>query len=972
MLSLALVLAVAALWGFYALSPVNAAPNSTSPSPPPLDIQEIPPPSGFYSLYSSLRPEDVPTATYEWLEIRDTADFEWNLGGRGGGDWDVSRNYQIGFYFPFYEDLYTQFRVSEKGYIFFPKPGVDIGTGRGRPGLIPSNALTGTDDAINNFIAPFADDLFGNPDISRVYVRHDSNPRRTIIEFENMVWCCGRNNPRTFQIILYPNGDIKMQYLKVTNFAGSLDEGLNRVVIVGLENLDGSAGDVYTQGTFLPEVAATWQDEMALRFAYHISGTQAMFIPPERTIWDDPGRKITTTSELYLGAADYVSRSFFLTHTVAVSSNLSISDWLKDLSYPATIGALTGTYSSTQQFVVSIPASVTNIYDMATVTFTAISTDATPYLSATFKLTYGPAHRDLQIAKRLDPDIPPAEGGALRYHLLITNTDQGDSDRAAVAHNVVVTDLLPAGVTYEDCHRSDPWWHRCGSAIQTSEQNSQTLLTLDLGNLHINEVESIWLEVRNHNSTGEILSNMAHVTTTEDIELGYGPNNHAGVTCTVALSATELHLDKDYPHNNNYVAVSQTIPYNIHVYNNGRNNHTGNTPLYNATIVDQLPEGTSFDHAELYYAGPELITDTEGPITPSILGHLHNTLVFTLPFVDNGDWNYATLRLWVNVPPTIPLYTYLTNTATIYHGSESDSDSERIRVVSQYVDPFVEKEASLDDDGNAIPAGPGQDYTFWVHYGTRSIHRRAEGIIITDTLPYSVSLVSVSAAPYLQDSITRTLSDGRVQIIWHQDTIQLNTNRTIWDAIPTDWRGQIAVVVRVDENVPPATQLVNQAVLTYTGDYDPAISTDDTAYVTVEVNSDLYGSQKLVDNPTPRANNAVWYTLLISNTNPTAALPFTVSDTLPEGVLTYITHQSPTTGQVITDDGRLLWTGGTVGPNSTVTLTFQALVTRTATPGQIIHNTFTLTGGNLVIKRGVDITIAPDLLVYLPLVLRQP
>ena len=40
------------------------------------------PHSGVYTMYDTLTPADVPTVTYEWVEIRDSADHVWDLGGR--------------------------------------------------------------------------------------------------------------------------------------------------------------------------------------------------------------------------------------------------------------------------------------------------------------------------------------------------------------------------------------------------------------------------------------------------------------------------------------------------------------------------------------------------------------------------------------------------------------------------------------------------------------------------------------------------------------------------------------------------------------------------------------------------------------------------------------------------------------------------------------------------------------------------
>ncbi len=945
---LALSLSVAGLALFGLLAAIGAHTVArAAPALAPLLRPHLPN-SGVYTLYDTLTPADVPTATYAWIEIRDDYDYRWDLGGRYSGSGDTSALIPIGFVFPFYQDFYTQFRVSEKGYIFFEKEGVEVGSGRGRPDLIPSNNLTGT-DAANNFIAPFADDLYGYPGISYVYVRTDDAPRRTIIEFENIVWCCGLYNPRTFEIILYPSGAIQMQYRKITNFSGSLDDALKKTVVVGLENLDGSAGDVYTQGLFIPTAAEFWQDQMAIRFVPNFTATQAVFLPAHEAIWDDPGRLITTTSNLYLGAGEDVTRSFQLTHTLAVSSNVPITAWAESITYPLAVAAISGTYSTTLQFVVGIPALVTDVNDMAVVTFTAESTDYPPYISATFTLLYGPAWRDLQIAKRLDPAIAPAEGGALRYQVVVTNTDYAGSDRAAVAHGVVVTDLLPAGVEYEDC-RIVYDWASCGGMVTTGTLGSQTVITLDLGTLWVDGVERIWIEARNDNASGTF-NNTAHVTTTADVELGDGPNNHASTQFTVAAAASEMHVEKYYPYDNNYVAAGQAIPYDIYFYNDGSTGHIGNSVRYTVTLTDVLPEGTTFAWAALSYAGPELVKGAEGPIKPTIGCHLSRTLVFTIPYADNGYWNDARLRLWVNVPGDMPIGTRLTNTVTIHDGVSSDSDVEIVTIASRYVDPFVDKEPSHDQAGYVIAPVPGLDYTYWITYGNRSMLTPAAGVMLTETLPPSVTLLSVSPTPYLTGPLTSTLPDGCVQLTW------LPTG----EDIPPGWMGQIAVIVHIGSDVPRGAQIANQIVITYTGEYTPATTLDDTDVVTVEVASDLEGSRKLVSNATPAAGGTVEYSIVISNASLTSTVPFTVSDVLPAGLLTYVGHDTPTTGTIAIGDNAILWTGQIL-TNTEVTLTFRAVVTEVAYVGQVIRNTAVLTSGDLVLSRWADVRVTRGLL----------
>ncbi len=914
----------------------NATPANLPAVPP---ARPANPGSGVYTLYDTLTPGDP--VTYGWIEIQNSADFVWDLQGNNE-DNDVSPTYPIDFYFPFYDQFYTAFRVSENGFIYF---GENVGNGGGVPDEIPGNSigLPGSDD-INNFIAPFAGNFLGYPGVSRVYVRNDSNPRRTIIEFENMVWCCGQYNPRTFEVILTPDGGIKFQYRKITNFPGILDD--NREVRVGLENLDGSRGDVYYQTTvgnpFNPDDAGLWQDKMAIRFERSLSEAMAIFIPDNRRIWEDPGRPITVTGNLYLAASQNVTRSFkVMTSSLVVSSTRPKAEWANNITHTTFIPVISGTFTGTVQFVLTVPVNA-DLSDIATATFVAESVQP-QIVSDTFTIVYGPAHRDLQIQKTLDPNIPPATpDGAFRYRLTITNTDYRNSNRAAIARGVEVTDTLRAGIIYEECRRPPNYqWCNTPTEVETKTLLSgETVFTWHVGTMGVDEVRTIYLELRNGGLPGGTnVVNTGHITLTDGFELGYPDRNSDSTSFSVdPTKKSELNVGKDYPYTfngQNFVGAGQVIPFDIYYYNDGREGHIGNAPI-SATLVDLLPEKTIFDRATRGY------NYTDPQLTPVISGPMSRTLTFNNLTADNGHWNRLHIRLWVTIPQTIPLGTRLTNTVTLGDGLSQDTDIEVVEVTSHYVDPFVDKGPSRDENGEIIPPEPGKDYTYWITYGNRSMLTPATDVIISDTLPASVTLVSASPGRYLTGPFTSTIS-GITVVSWSTNTL------------PPGATGQVIVIVHVGSDVPKGTVLVNQVVVTYTGDFSPSTPLDDTDRLTVEVVSDINDSQKLVNNAQPSAGATVEYTVVVKNTADTA-MPFTVTDQLP-AQLTYVSHDPPAQGGVTVNNGTISWTGGTVGAKSQETLTFRARVTETAQINDVIRNTANIQAGGASINRSIDVTV---------------
>ncbi len=939
-LSIALLISLTGLLvALGSLASASGTPPDTAPAAPP-PARPANPASGVYTLYDSLTGGDVPTATFQWVEINSSADDTWDLGGDFAEDKDLSPSFDIGFIFPFYDNLYTNFRISEKGFLLFDEAGVDVGDG-GLPATIPDGSL-GSDDGANNFIAPFAGDLFGYPNISNVYVRRDTSPRRTIIEFENVVWCCGQNNPRTFQVILYPDGSIDMQYLTVTGFPTVLDTG--QVVRVGLEDLTGGAGDVYTQGRFSPTDATFWQDNLALRYERSLSEATVLFLPDSRTVWDDPDHLITLNPQLYFLADPGTSSDFdIITSSLVVSSTLPVSDWNSNITLPPQVTDLSGTFSETIQLDLTIPAGA-GLNDVATATFVAQSTSLP--VSGTFVVTYGVAQRDLRITKTLDPDIPPADGGALRYRLDIANSDYNNSGRSGEARQVVVSDTLPAGVVYEDCSGN------C-NGISTSTVSTRTLVTWDVGTMAPDQNRTIYLELRNSNPGGTLITNTAAITLNDGVEIGYPDGNNDSDSLTVAGSvASDLEIRKVYPYpfnGQNFVGSGQVIPFRVVFYNAGSQGRTGNAPV-TATLVDTLPPGTTFDRATTGsdYNDPQL--------TPVVSGPMSRTITFQDVAVDNGDWNRSRIWVWISVPQTTPVGTLLENKVTIDDGVSQDEATETVEVASNFADPFVEKSPSVDNQGNVIAPEPGSKYTYWVTYGNRSVLVDATDFVMTDTLPAEVTFADATTDDYLTGPVTSTVS-GRTLVVWRADVLTRGTT------------GQVLVTVNVPEDLPKGTPLVNEIAITYTGTFTPSDGGDDTDTITTEVASDIVGSAKIVDDGTPNPGDTVAYTIQVSNTG-SAATPFTVTDVLPAD-LTYVSHDNPTQGAVTINGDTISWTGGTVAENGQATLTFRATITDSAVADQVIRNTAQIQGAGVTIERSVNVVISTDTddsdgTIYLP------
>ncbi|MBN1994205.1 MAG: hypothetical protein JW953_16025 [Anaerolineae bacterium] len=239
---------------------------------------------------------------YAWIDLSDSsdeqikpADFEDNVG---------SAAIDLGFYFPFFDHVYRQVRVSDNGYLYFGGEQTDGGS---TPQAVPSQ-----EDLIHNLIAPLGADLFRNPADSVVYIARQTEPdRRLVVQFENAYWCCNLEAANNFQVILYPDGRILTQYQSVQS-----QDPAHAYVTVGLENEDGSRGQSFYTG--LLNKTDVFKSELAV--LYNPGDTvlgRLLFMPETGHAQAAPGQSATFNTDLLNLSG--VDSTFTITHTLQVN-----------------------------------------------------------------------------------------------------------------------------------------------------------------------------------------------------------------------------------------------------------------------------------------------------------------------------------------------------------------------------------------------------------------------------------------------------------------------------------------------------------------------------------------------------------------------------------------------------------------------------------------------------------------------------
>ncbi|MBP9072110.1 MAG: DUF11 domain-containing protein, partial [Caldilineaceae bacterium] len=293
-------------------------------------------------------------------------------------------------------------------------------------------------------------------------------------------------------------------------------------------------------------------------------------------------------------------------------------------------------------------------------------------------------------------------GTDLTYTLVVTNAGP------SVAQNVVITDILPAGVTY--------------LSATPAAVGSTSPLTWTLGNLAAGSTATVSLRVRVGPSvTGTIANSAVAASDTPDP----APVDNGAVTPPVTVTP-EANLSFSKRASASTVAAGQGLTYTLVLTNAGPSTAT------NVAVTDTLPAGVTLNRAiPTQSSGPNPLVWRVGSVVP-------NTVV-TFTVVVTVNANAATGSL-VN--------TALAGSDTTDPVGGDTGDLVDVNIVNE-ADVAVTKSDSTDP----LLAGELLTYTLVVTNNGPSL---ARSVRVTDTLPAGV--VFQSAVP--------TQSSGPNPLVW--------------------------------------------------------------------------------------------------------------------------------------------------------------------------------------------------------------
>lgn len=492
---------------------------------------------------------------------------------------------------------------------------------------------------------------------------------------------------------------------------------------------------------------------------------------------------------------------------------------------------------------------------------------------------------DLRITKSDSPD-PVFAGEDLTYTVNVTN------DGPSTANDVVVTDVLPAGVTFLN---SAP---ACTNAAGT--------LTCPLGTLLAGQSRTLVIQVRippdfvNATGTTTITNN----ATVEAVgQMDPDPVDNTATASTTVRARADLAVTKVCKPDEPAVAGSNAFC-DIHVDNLGPSDAVG------VNLEDVLTSATPFTVLAVTATPSGTCAPTSsGPVTS---------------FTTNCNLGIepAQGRSTVRVEVTADDAAQVNDVATVTSATP-DPDTSNNQATGRVVFTGL-ADLSLDKSGPAT-ATAGTELTYVVSV-TNDGPSTAHDVVVKDRLPLGVSFVSVTPS---SGTCTNGQPDAR-DLVCGLGNLANGATATM------------TIVGLVAPDVAPGTILFNEAVVSSSTADPDNDDVRDGVSTTVDADADL--SITKTDSPDPvLAGNELTYTVRVANDGPSTAQAVVITDDLPEGT-TFVGGQDGNGATVcsLVQTGDVVCALGTISPGTSKTVYVTVKVAASVPHGAELTNTATV------------------------------
>ena len=493
---------------------------------------------------------------------------------------------------------------------------------------------------------------------------------------------------------------------------------------------------------------------------------------------------------------------------------------------------------------------------------------------------------DLRVSKTASPN-PAIAGDQLYYDVTVTNNGPDK------VFNAVVTDVLPAGVTYET------------ATIPCVEGPTGTL-TCEVGDLEAFASTTFTIKV---GVDSGILGNADAITIYNTVSVAAdndtNTNNNTFTLGTIVEDRADLAVIKlckpDEP-----AAAGETGFCDIHVDNLGPSDARA------VTLTDVLTSATDFSVTDVTVTPP-----ASGTCAPTSAGP-DTTVSITCDLGIEEAAGRTTVRVSVTADDVAQINDVATvSSATPDPDTSNNQATGRVTFLGS-ADLAIDKTAPAD-----VVAGTDMTYQITV---TNNGPSTAVGVVVTDTLPLGLSFVSVTASQ-------GTCNHGQPG----DGDLRCGLGNLAAGGVAT-----IDVLVHVAPDVPPGTVLFNEvSVSSDTPDPNNGDNRESVATL-VSASADLEITKS--DSPDPVvAGNSLTYTVTVTNLGPSTAQDVVITDALPAGT-TFVSGDDGTGATVcaLTQPGTVVCDVGTLAPLASVTVYITVTVDPSVPDGAVLENTATV------------------------------
>ena len=568
-----------------------------------------------------------------------------------------------------------------------------------------------------------------------------------------------------------------------------------------------------------------------------------------------PGGDLTYTITVTNNSATNTANNIVVTDTLpsavtfANNNGATTCDNVGTLGGTATIptctfASIAPMMSETFTFDVTVSGSASGTL-INNVSVTADESDPSPgnnFASAATQVNVPTTLVDLSIGKTSLPN-PVAPSGTLIYTITVTNNSTTEA-----ATNVVVTDTFPAAVTFGNTMADTTCDEEGGTLGGTA-----MVPTCTFASLAANSMETFSYTVTVGGGASGIITNNVSV---DAVESDPNPgNNFASDATLVEAAVVQVDMSIAKSGSPDPVLPNGSLTYTITITNNSATN-TAN----NIVVTDTLPSAVTF-------------ANNNGATTCDNVGTLGGTAtVPTCTFASLAPMMSETFTLDVTVSGSAS-GTLINNVSVTADETDPAPGNNFASAATQVNVPTTSVDLSINKTGSPDPVVPTGMLTYTITVINNSSTNAATNVVVTDTLPASVTFGGTAGDTTCDD----------VGTLGGTASVPTCTIATM----PAS--GMVSFTHTVTVDGAATGTLINNASVT-AAESDPNAGNNFTTAATQVSGIQADVSITKTDNVDPVVDgNALNYTLTVTNNSTTnAATNVMVTDNLPAGVTTVL------------------------------------------------------------------------------------